>query len=115
MSDVTIVESVVEVTVNGSTEVIELGVQGPQGAVGPQGVQGAQGPQGIPGAASGSYRHVQAVPATVWTVDHNLSGRLNVTVVDSTGREVMGEVRYLNDNQIELTFTAAFSGEAYVS
>jgi hypothetical protein len=62
-----------------------------------------------------AYRHMQATPATVWTVIHNLGFRPNVTVVDSGGTEVIGNVHYVDDNTVQLTFSAAFGGEAYLS
>lgn len=73
------------------------------------------------GAANGSvwqertYRHVQGVAATVWTITHNLACRPSVTVVDSVGALVIGQVEYLDDNTIRLTFSAAFGGEAYLN
>lgn len=43
----------------------------------------------------------------------NLGKRPAVTVVDSAGTVVIGEVDYLDDNTVRLTFCAAFSGTAY--
>lgn len=94
---------------------LEVGIIGPQGPEGPQGATGPEGPQGLPGASAASYRHVQNVPASVWTVEHNLNGYLNITVIDSSGKRVFGDVVYISVNVIELRFSAAFSGEAYVS
>ena len=34
-----------------STEIVEVGIQGPPGPTGPQGPQGIQGPQGLSGVA----------------------------------------------------------------
>lgn len=62
-----------------------------------------------------TYRHVQGVAATVWTITHNLACRPSVTVVDSTGTLVIGQVEYLDDNNVRLTFSAAFGGEAYLN
>lgn len=62
-----------------------------------------------------SYTHRQATPATVWTVIHNLGFRPNVTVVDSGGTEMVGDLLYLDDNTVQLTFSAQFAGEAYLS
>lgn len=75
---------------------------------------GPQGQQGPPGPAGGSYRHVQAIPATIWTITHGLEHQPSVTVVDSTGEKVLGSVRYTTD-QVVITFAAQFSGEAYLS
>lgn len=84
---------------------------------GPAGSQGPTGPQGPPGTGGGggSYTHAQAVPDTVWTVAHGLGFYPNVTVVDSSGRQVDGDVEYLDGDTVRLTFTAAFSGVAYLS
>jgi len=62
-----------------------------------------------------SYRHVQSVASAVWTIAHNLGFYPNVSVVDSTGREVVGEIDYTSMNVVTLTFSAAFGGEAYLS
>ena len=75
---------------------------------------GERGPAGPPGTGS-TYVHTQSTPSAVWTITHNLARRLSVTVVDSTDRVVLGEVRYPSDNQITVTFSAAFSGAAYLN
>jgi hypothetical protein len=63
-----------------------------------------------------AYRHVQATATTVWTIAHNLSFRPNVAAVDSTGREMWpGAVDYPSATTVELTFSAAVGGEAYLS
>lgn len=54
------------------------------------------------------HTHKQAQAAKVWTVAHNLGKRPAVTVVDSAGTVVIGEVDYLDDNTVRLTFCAAF-------
>lgn len=59
------------------------------------------------------YTHKQAQAAKVWTIKHSLGKRPAVTVVDSAGTVVIGEVEYIDDNTVRLTFCAAFSGTAY--
>ena len=59
--------------------------------------------------------HTQNSAATTWTVTHTLGGRPSVTVVDSTGTVVVGDVQYNSDTQVTLTFSAAFSGSAYLT
>ena len=62
------------------------------------------------------YRHVQSTASTVWTINHNLGFNPNVTAVDSAGTEIWpGDVIYLSANQLQLTFSAAVGGEAYLS
>ena len=59
------------------------------------------------------FRSEQAQAAKVWTITHGLGKRPSVTVVDSAGTAVIGEIEYLDDNTVRLTFCAAFSGTAY--
>jgi len=90
------------------------GAQGPPGPPGPRGPAGPMGPPGP--AATGAYRFVQASAAATWTITHNLPFRPNVTAVDSTGREVIpGTIDYTSDISVQLTFSAAVGGEAYLS
>lgn len=61
------------------------------------------------------YIHTQAVAATTWTANHNLGTKPNVVIIDSAGTHVLGDVTYTSDNQVVLSFSAAFSGAAYLS
>lgn len=60
-----------------------------------------------------TYIHTQALAASVWEVEHNLDKYPSVTVVDSGNSVVIGEVVYIDSNNIRITFTSAFSGKAY--
>lgn len=62
-----------------------------------------------------TFIHIQSVPSNTWSIYHNLGMRCNITVVDSSGRQVEGDVIYQDDNTIIVQFSGAFSGEAYVS
>jgi hypothetical protein len=83
---------------------------------GPQGEPGPQGPQGEPGnaLASVSYVHVQDAAADTWVIAHDLLFTPAVTVVDSAGTQVYGDVQYL-PGQVVVTFTSAFAGTAHLS
>lgn len=61
------------------------------------------------------YVHEQQVASTTWTVNHNMDKYPSVNIVDSANDEVTGEVKYNSLNQITITFTAAFSGKAYLN
>lgn len=77
---------------------------------------GPQGPPGPPGApGGGTYTHTQASPAAVWFITHGLGRRPSVTVVDSAGTVVIGNVAYTSDDTVAITFSGAFSGAAYLN
>lgn len=67
------------------------------------------------GSGDKHYTHVQGASSATWTVNHNLSKYPSVTVVDSGGTEVEGEVNHINTNSLTISFTAAFSGTAYIN
>ena len=63
----------------------------------------------------GTYTFSQASAASTWVINHNLSKFPSITVVDSSGNVVVGFETYNNNNQITLTFSAPFSGSAYLN
>lgn len=67
------------------------------------------------GGGDAAHTHVQGTPATVWTVTHGLAKRPSVTVTDSAGNVVYGDVKYLSNSSLTITFSAAFSGNAYLN
>jgi len=91
---------------------VELGVPGPPGPMGPQGLPGTPGAPGLSGA---NYVHNQAVPAADWIINHGLGRYPSVTVVDSAGTTVIGNVEYVSPNDVAIHFTAAFGGSAYLN
>jgi hypothetical protein len=120
------------------------GVQGTTGT-GVQGIQGIQGQSGAGASAQDiadaiaaaaldntddlsegttnkyftvarvSYEHTQGVANTSWTITHNLGFKPNVTVIDSAGNIVEGEIVYTNSESLTVSFVYAFSGKAYLS
>ena len=60
-----------------------------------------------------NYVHTQAVASTVWEVNHGLNKYCSVVVVDSGDIVVVGNVVYIDTNNVRLTFAAPFSGKAY--
>jgi hypothetical protein len=80
---------------------------------GPAGEPGAAGPAGSPGDCHAT--HLQPLAADTWQVVHNLDKRPSVTVVDSAGDTVEGDVTYLDSNRLSIHFSAAFSGSAFLN
>jgi len=61
------------------------------------------------------YIYYQNTPSDTWTISHNLTFHPNVTVVDSGGSVVEGEISYPSATTVVLTFRSGFSGRAYLS
>ena len=62
-----------------------------------------------------TFVYNQAISSDVWDIEHNLDKYPSVTVVDSGGSVVVGEIAYINKNNVRITFTSAFSGKAYLN
>ena len=51
----------------------------------------------------------------VWVIEHNLGKNPSITVIDSAGTLVIGEWVYDTLNKLTITFTAGFSGKAFLN
>ena len=61
------------------------------------------------------FTYIKSTPDSVWEITHNLDKYPSVTVVDSAGSVVMGDITYTSKSAIKITFSAAFSGKAYLN
>ncbi len=57
----------------------------------------------------------QAAPITVWNITHNLGKFPSVSIVDDAEEQVQAQVDYIDNNSLTVTFTAPFSGKAYLN
>jgi hypothetical protein len=109
----------------------EFNVSIAQGPPGPQGPAGVGVPAGIAHkdvltydsvlgtwvSSKGALRHThtQSVAATSWAITHNLGYMPSITVIDSGGNEVEGDMVYNDTNTVTISFSAQMSGIAYLS
>lgn len=61
------------------------------------------------------FTYIKSTPDSVWEITHNLDKYPSVTVVDSAGSVVMGDITYTSKSALTVTFSAAFSGKAYLN
>ena len=61
------------------------------------------------------FVHTQASASTTWSITHNMRFFPNVSIVDSAESKVIGEVTYISENALTVTFSHSFSGKAYLS
>ena len=59
-----------------------------------------------------NYLHVQDIASAEWNINHNLGKYPSVTVIDSAGSEVIGEIEYIDTNNVKIKFASGFSGKA---
>jgi hypothetical protein len=68
-----------------------------------------------PSKAALRYQHSQTTAISTWTVVHNMGYMPSVTVIDSGGNEVEGDIVYNSTSTLTLSFSAEMSGVAYLS
>lgn len=67
------------------------------------------------GSGDKTFTFRQGVAAKEWDITHDLGKYPSVTVVDSSGNEVVGDVQYMSESRVVVTFSAPFSGTAYLN
>lgn len=67
------------------------------------------------GAKEKTFVHRQMSPSKEWEIEHNLFEYPSVSVVDSAGSVVIGDVTYISDSKLLIKFNAAFAGKAYLN
>lgn len=69
----------------------------------------------LPTGSTADFIFNQGIPSTGWTITHNTNRFPAVTIVDSANTTVIGNVQYLSKNQLFVSFSAPFSGKAYLT
>jgi len=66
--------------------------------------------QGVP-----TFIFDQVAASTTWNIQHNLGKFPSITVIDTANTVVTGEYTYIDNNNVQLNFSAAFAGKAYLN
>lgn len=99
VTTIQLVNDVYEITTElGEVDILTIGVQGPPGT-----------------SVIETFIHNQTVASTLWTINHGLNRWPSVMVVDSTKREVIVGVRYIDANTIQIYSDYAFAGQAFLN
>lgn len=67
------------------------------------------------GAGDKNFVFNQAVASATWTVQHNLDKFPSCTMVLGTGQQGYGDVTFIDENNLTITFAGAESGKAYIN
>lgn len=65
--------------------------------------------------ADKNFVFTQGSPAAVWIVAHNLNKFPSAVIIDSGGNEVEGEINHVDNNNLTISFSNAFTGKAYIN
>ena len=96
------------------------GLAGTTGAIGRTGPTGVTGPTG-PAIMAGAVIWNQSVPASIWTVTHDLGWQyVNVEVIGRDGKSLVGTydyptIAFIDDATLTITFTQATAGYAAIT
>jgi hypothetical protein len=66
-------------------------------------------------AGDKTFTFTQANPSTTWNIQHNLNKFPSVSVVNNNNVLMYGETAYIDKNNLTITFSASFSGKAYLN
>lgn len=62
-----------------------------------------------------TYVHSQDGSATPWVINHALHKYPSVFCVDNGGNQIVGELTYVNSQQVTIDFSEPISGKAYLN
>ena len=62
-----------------------------------------------------TFEFSQTSPSALWEIQHQLNKFPSVMVVDSAGSVVVGDITYIDTNNITISFQSAFAGKAYLN
>ena len=72
-------------------------------------------PDIVPNVGDKTFVYTQSVPSDIWEVEHNLNKFPSVSVVNINNVTMYGEVIYIDENNLQIEFSAGFSGKAYMN
>ena len=70
---------------------------------------------GLTSGSDSNYIHNQSQSLEVWNINHNLNKYPSVTIVDTAGSVVEGEITFISLNEIRVAFSSPFSGKAILN
>ena len=70
---------------------------------------------GSGGTGDKTFNFTQSVASNRWEIKHGLNKYPSVTIVDTGDNVVIGQIDYVDLNNVVCTFTSAFSGKAYLN
>ena len=65
--------------------------------------------------AARHYVHDQQTASAEWSIPHPLNKHPAVSIVDSSGRLVIGNIQYMSNSLVIVSFRAKFAGRAYLN
>ena len=60
-----------------------------------------------------SYVHTQSAAASIWNVNHNLNTRCSVQVVDDNKNQIIAQIDWIDDNNVQISFNIPVTGYVY--
>ena len=65
--------------------------------------------------ADKNFVFTQGTPSSVWNIQHNMDKLPAVAAVNNNNMIVYGDVLYVDNNNLTITFSGGFSGKAYLN
>lgn len=66
-------------------------------------------------SADKNWVYVQNTPDNVWSITHPLNKFPSISIKDSAGTNVYGEINYIDTSTLTITFNSSFSGVAILN
>lgn len=61
---------------------------------------------------SENYIYSQVTASDTWNINHSLNKYPSVTIINTSNEQVFGDIIYINENNVQIKFSAPVSGRA---
>lgn len=61
---------------------------------------------------SENYIYSQVTASDTWNINHSLNKYPSVTIINTSNEQVFGDIIYINENSVQVKFSAPVSGRA---
>jgi hypothetical protein len=62
-----------------------------------------------------NFLYEQETPASVWTIQHDLGKYPSITLLDADGVIMLGDIKYVDMETVEITFATEITGKALLN
>ena len=67
------------------------------------------------GAKLKTSKYVQDTPQALWIIQHNRNEFPSILILDEENNQLIGDIRYISSNEIDLIFSQPVKGTAYLN
>lgn len=62
-----------------------------------------------------SFTFTELIPTSTWNINHNMHRHPSIVIVDSSGNQFYGDIKFIDIDNLSITFGSGLTGTAYLN